>query len=137
MISSYTSQYSTCCRHIIYDLKTVQEVVGQHLVHACNGMQDVAHEREVDVLVELFHVGQGSSSFLQLSVHVSQSRTRCYTSMFADAVFSSLGQGGTFEKVYLNRLGDIWVKRYFWPISTNSGAVASMMCRPGSRDSFT
>jgi len=78
----------TTSRHIIYDLETVQEVVRQRLVHATHGMQEEAHERDVDVLVDLFHVGQRSSSLLQLSVHVSQSRTRCDVTQFADAVFS-------------------------------------------------
>ena len=54
----------------MYELKTVQEVVGQRLVHAVNDVQEEHHEPDFDVLVELF---QGSSSLLQLSVHVSQS----------------------------------------------------------------
>ena len=100
-------------RHFMYDLKTVQEVVGQRLVHAVHGMPEEAHEHDVDVLVELFHVGQGSSSLLQLPVHVSPSRTRCDVAQFYDAVFSPLGQGGNFEKVYLYRLGDIWGQTIF------------------------
>jgi hypothetical protein len=44
----------------------------------------------------LFHVGQGSSSLLQLSVHVSQSRTHSDVAQCADAVYSPVGQGGTF-----------------------------------------
>lgn len=86
----------TTGRHVMYDLKTVQEVVGQRLVNKVHCMQGEAHERDVDVLVELFHVGQGSSSLLQLSVHVSQSRTHSDVAQCADAVYSPVGQGGTF-----------------------------------------
>jgi len=88
MIASYTSQNSSRVRswsieidttsmHVMYDLETVQEVIWQRLVHAVHGMQDQqAHERDVDVLVELFHVGQASISLLPC--FSEQDSLRCY-----------------------------------------------------------
>ena len=121
----------------MYDLETVQEVVRQHLVHAVHSMQEEAHERDVDVLVELFHVGREAalyfnylSMFLRAGIVVMEHSLLMHSSCL-------LGRNPPSRRFTLTVSVQSGGKWYCWPISTNSSGVASMVCQPGSRNFFT
>jgi len=106
------------------DLETVQTVIGKRLANDVHGMQEQAHERDVDVFVERFRVGRVISSLLDLFV-----RTLCDVAQYADAVFSSLSRAAPSRRFTSTASVTSWSTSILSPLShtTSNGVVASLI----------